>query len=55
MTTAVSLGDLSNKKAPKSFPFNRPLYIIMDTCPLLKCGSLITMKQLEIIIEKMAD
>jgi len=55
MTTAVFPGDLRNKKAPKSFPLNRPLYIVMDTCLRLKCDSLITMKQLEIIIEKTAD
>lgn len=55
MTTAVYLGDLSNKKAPKSFPLSRPLHIIMDTFLYLKCDSLITMEQLEIIIEKIAD
>lgn len=55
MTTAVFLRDLSNTKAPPSFPLNRPLYIIMDTCPQLKCVRLITMKQLEIINGKMSD
>lgn len=56
MTTVVFLGDLSNKKGTsKGFLLNRPLYIIMDTCLSLKCGSLITVKHLEIIIAKIAE
>lgn len=55
MTTTAFLGDVSIKKPPTTFPVNRPLYVFMDTCLHLKCDSLITMKQLEIIIDKMAD